>query len=311
MKRSLALSRLAALADPIRARLVAALERQELTVGELRAVLQLPQSTVSRHLRALADAGLISGREDGTSNLYRLGAGERDGAGRKLWMAVRDEVLAMPAVQRDATRIQHVLAARHTTSQRFFAGSAGQWERIRSELFGARSELLPFIGLLDPVAVVADLGCGAGHFAAAVAPAVRRVIAIDESAAMIRVAKARLGDAPNVEVRQGSLEALPLADAEVDVAVLSLVLHYVSDPAAVLAGVRRTLRPGGRCIIVDLRPHERADLRDRLGHVWAGFADADLRAWAQAVGFTSCTVRASPGAPEATGPALFVATLAL
>src|SRR5581483_11536471 len=214
MKRSPVFGRLAALSDPIRARLLAALERHELTVGELHRALQLPQSTVSRHLRALADARLVVSREDGTSNRYRIADWNGDAAGKRLWHAVRDELAGLTAVQRDAERVRGVLAARHTTSQKFFASGAGQWERVRTGLFGERVELLALLGLLDPTWTLADLGCGTGHFADAAAPFVSRVIAVDESAAMLRAARARLARRTNVEVRQGSLEDLPLEPGE-------------------------------------------------------------------------------------------------
>lgn len=309
MKQSPVFGRLAALSDPIRARLLAALERHELSVGELHRALQLPQSTVSRHLRALADAGWVSSREDGTSNRYRIITGDRDGSARRLWNAVRDEVGKMPAAQRDAERVRGVLAARHTTSQKFFASSAGQWDRLRAELFGGRVELFALLGLLDPSWTVADLGCGTGQLSDALAPFVAQVIAVDESAAMLRAARARLAARANVAVRQGALESLPLEHGEAHCAVLSLVLQYIADPAPVLASVRAALAPGGRLLILDLRPHDRADLREHMGHAWQGFDEARLRTWAADAGFGRCRYAALPAPPDAKGPALFVATL--
>ncbi|HVZ49171.1 MAG TPA: metalloregulator ArsR/SmtB family transcription factor [Gemmatimonadaceae bacterium] len=308
MKQTPVFDRLAALSDPIRARLLAALERHELSVGELHRALQLPQSTVSRHLRALADAGWVASREDGTSNRYRL-APEPDPAARKLWLAVRDEVAALAAVQRDAERVRGVLAARHTTSQKFFASSAGQWDRLRAGLFGDRVELFALLGLLDPSWTVADLGCGTGQLADAIAPFVARVIAVDESPAMLRAARARLSARGNVAVRPGTVEAPPLEPGEAHAAVLSLVLPYIADPAAALGAVRATLAPRGRALVLDLRPHDRADLREQMGHAWQGIAEAQLAAWASEAGFTSCRYVALPPQPAAKGPALFVATL--
>ena len=307
MKRALVFGRLAALSDPIRARLLAALERHELTVGELHRALQLPQSTVSRHLRALADAGWVASREDGTSNLYRITASDKDAAARKLWLAVRDELGVLATVQRDAERVRGVIAARHTTSQRFFASSAGQWDRLRAELFGDRAELFTLLGLLDHSWTVADLGCGTGQLAEALAPFVRRVIAVDESPAMLRAARARLSAHGNVDFRQGTLELLPLEAGEVNVAVLSLVLHYIAEPPKLLGSVRRALAPGGRLLVLDMRPHDRADLRDRMGHAWQGFSDAQLKGWSREAGFASCRTAAIPPQPAAMGPALSVA----
>ena len=269
--------------------------------------MQLPQSTVSRHLRALADAGWVSSREDGTSNLYRIAASEKHPAARKLWLAVREELAALPAVHRDAERVRGVLAARHTTSQKFFASSAGQWDRLRSELFGDRAELFALLGLLDASWTVADLGCGTGHLVEAIAPFVKRVIAVDESAAMLRAAKLRLASQHNVELRQSALESLPLATGEVDVAVLSLVLHYIAEPAALLGAIRLSLAPNGHLLILDMLLHDRAELRDRMGHAWQGFSESQLKSWSEESGFVSCRFAAIPPAPDSTGPGMFAA----
>ena len=311
MKRTTVFGRLAALSDPIRARLLAALERHELTVGELHRALQLPQSTVSRHLRALSDAGLVASREDGTSNLYRIATADKDASSRKLWLAVRDELAALPAVQRDDERVRRVLAERHTTSQKFFASSAGQWDKLRTELFGNRAELFTLLGLLDERWTVADLGCGTGQLAESLAPFVKRVIAIDESPAMLRAARARLGGHSNVEVRQGALESLPLADQEADLAVLSLVLHYIAEPPLLLAAVRRSLARGGRLLILDMLAHDRADLRVSMGHAWQGLSEQQLRDWSSQAGFAACRFATVPPQPSARGPGLFVASLSM
>jgi DNA-binding transcriptional ArsR family regulator len=129
MKQNPIFDRLTALADPIRARLLLVLERHELTVSELRSALQLPQSTVSRHLRALVNAGLVALREDGTSNRYRMTGRELDAGGRRLWQSVREEVGAMATAARDAERVRSVMAARHFHLAAFFCverGAVGQ-----------------------------------------------------------------------------------------------------------------------------------------------------------------------------------------
>lgn len=310
MKRPALHDRLSALADPIRTRLLLLLERHELTVSELRTVLQLPQSTVSRHLKVLADAGWVAAREDGTSNRYRHDARDLEMGTRRLWTSVREELQGLPASRRDAERVKGVLAERQTRSQAFFASSAGQWDRVRSELFGARTELFSLVGLLDTGATVADLGCGTGQLAEVMAPFVQRVIAIDESPAMLKAAKARLHGMRNVDLRDGSLETLPISDGSVDVAVLSLVLHYVIEPAAALAEIRRTLRPsGGRLLLVDMLPHDRVEYRQTMGHVWLGFDAEQLMGWSTDAGFASIRHHALPAAPQAKGPNLFAAVL--
>jgi len=310
MKRPPLFDRLSALADPIRSRLLLVLERHELTVSELRAVVQLPQSTVSRHLKVLADAGWLTAREDGTSNRYRLDVKALDAAARKLWVSVRDEAESLPAAARDAQRVRGVLADRHTQSQRFFASSAAQWDKVRAELFGARTELFALVGLLGADQTVGDLGCGTGQLAEVMAPFVRRVIAVDESPAMLKAAKVRLSPFGNVEVRAGSVEALPVEDGALDIAILSLVLHYVAEPVPVLAGIRRSLKHGaGKLLLVDMQPHDRVEFRQTMGHVWLGFDADQLTQWGGDAGFGSVRVHSLPAATQVKGPSLFTAVL--
>lgn len=301
--------RLAALSDATRARVLACLERHELTVGELQDVLQLPQSTVSRHLKVLADAGWVASREEGASNRYRMSGRELDAAAHKLWHSVREDVSRHPAFQRDQARMHDVIARRHAKSQEFFATSAGQWDRLRAELFGARPELFALLGLLDPHTVLADLGCGTGQLAEACAPFVKRVFAVDESAAMLRAARSRLGDLDNSDVRQGTLESLPLDAHSVDVAVMSLVLPYVTDPARIFAEARRVLRPRGRLLVVDMLPHEHDEYRQTMGHLWLGFEPMQVEAWALEAGYASARVIPLPALPGTKGPSLFSASL--
>jgi len=299
--------RLSALADPIRGRLLLALERQELTVRELQAVLQLPQSTVSRHLKVLADLNLVATRSEGTSNWYRMPR-EPEPAERRLWLAVRDEVAGSAASRRDAARLTRILSERHLTSQRFFASAAGQWDQLRGELFGRSSELLALPALLEERWTVGDLGCGTGQLAATLAPFVHRVIGVDESAAMLKSARQRTRELPNVELRSGTLEAPPLAPAELDVALLLLVLHHAPDPARVLSAAHRALKPDGKLLLMDMQPHEHLEYREQMGHQWLGFAEDELRGWVHQAGFGQPRFVALPPDPKAKGPPLFVLT---
>jgi ArsR family transcriptional regulator len=298
---------MAALGDAIRSRVLLALERQELTVSELCAVLQLPQSTVSRHLKTLADAGWVGSRREGTSRFYTLALNGEVHA-RKLWSLVRDQVAATPGAAQDARRLATVLSRRRTASQAFFASSAGQWDRLRADLFGADFSLRAIAGLLDPEWTVGDLGCGTGQMAATLAPFVARVIAVDGSAEMLQAAKRRLRDVENVETRRGDLEALPIDAATLDAAVLVLVLHHLPAPEAVLAEAARALKPGGRVMIVDMQAHDREEYRQQMGHVWLGFAEDQLQRWMRAAGFTQTRIVALPPGAQAKGPGLFVAS---
>ena len=296
-----------ALADPTRSRLLLALERNELSVNELQSILQLPQSTISRHLKMLSAEGWVEARAEGTSRHYRLATDSLDQATRRLWHIVRDEVMHSSAADHDARRTQAVLAERSTRSQQFFSTSAGQWDKMRLELFGRRADVA-LLGLLDESWAVADLGCGTGAITQSLAPFVERVIAVDESGPMLAAAKKRLHGLENVDIRNGRLEALPLADEEVDVALLFLVLHYVVDPERVIAEAVRVLRPGGRLLVLDMMPHDRQDLRQAMGHQWQGFDAATLGNWMQTAGLEGFRYNGLAPDPDARGPMLFAAS---
>jgi ubiquinone/menaquinone biosynthesis C-methylase UbiE/DNA-binding transcriptional ArsR family regulator len=296
-----------ALADPTRSRVLLALERNELTVNELRAIMQLPQSTISRHLKMLSAEGWVEARAEGTSRHYRIATDSLDPATRRLWHLVRDEVVHSTAAEHDARRTQSVLAERSTRSQQFFSTSAGQWDRMRLELFGRRADTA-LLGLLDESWKVADLGSGTGAISQSIAPFVSQVIAVDESNAMLSAARKRLNGIENVDIRNGRLESLPLADGEVDVALLFLVLHYAPDPVRVIAEAVRVLKPGGRLLVLDMMPHDRQDLRQTMGHLWQGFDNTTLTGWMQSAGLDGIRYNPLPPDPEAKGPMLFAAT---
>jgi ArsR family transcriptional regulator len=297
-----------ALADRTRCRMLWLLELHELTVSELCAVLQLPQSTVSRHLKTLADAGLVSSRRDGTSRYYTLTFAGRDDAHARIWELMREQLDGRAGVEQDARRLARVLARRSETSQQFFASSAGQWDRLRSELFGDDVPWLALLGLLPDTWVVGDLGCGTGTVLAALAPHVRQVVGVDASDEMMAAARGRLAGRANVDLRHGPLEALPLADATLDAAVMMLVLHHLPSPVAALAEARRVLRPDGRLLVVDMAPHEHEEYRQQMGHVWLGFADDQIRRFAEQAGLRVARVTPLPPSTSAKGPALFAAT---
>lgn len=301
------LDHLSALADTTRSRILLLLDRHELTVSELCGIMQLPQSTVSRHLKALADSGWICARAEGTSNVYAM-TRDLDGSTRRLWALVREQVGPTPAAMNDQRRAQTVLVERRTKSQEFFSSSAGQWDRLRDDLFGERFHLAALPAFADSEWTVGDLGCGTGQLTASLAPFVHHVIAVDASAAMLQAAKKRLNGFDNVELRRGDLEALPIDDGRLDAATLALVLHHLPEPDRALADVARVLKPRGRLLIVDMLPHDRESYRQQMGHVWLGFSDEHVRRILHESGFGDVRIVPLSPDPKSKGPGLFVAT---
>jgi len=301
------LDHMTALSDATRCRMLMLLEKQELTVSELCAVLQMPQSTVSRHLKTLSDDDWVTSRRDGTSRFYSMPVDDLDSGAKRLWPIIREQVASTTGATQDDRRLRGVLTRRRAKSQEFFATAAGGWDHLRGELFGDEFFLWAVLGLIDPTLVVGDLGCGTGQLTETVAPYVRRVISVDGSTDMLDAARHRLGGAKNVELRQGELESLPIDSGELDVAMLSLVLHYSPSPARALSEVGRVVRKGGRVLVVDMLPHDREEYQQQMGHVWLGFSEKQIARFLTGAGFGEVRVRMLPADPDAKGPALFAA----
>jgi len=305
------LSFMASLTDPIRLRLLWLLERQELGVVDLCDVLQLPQSTVSRHLKVLGEQGWLDNRRQGTASLYSMANAELDEQARKLWAVIRQQTQEWPAVKQDRLRLTQRLRNRSADAQTFFAGAAGEWDKLRAQLYGQSFSTAAMLGLIPPDWTVADLGCGTGTIAQTLAPYLSRggrVIGVDQSEAMLKAARKRTAELLNVEVRRGDLEELPLEDGSCDAALLVLVLAYVADPTSVIREMARILKPGGRAVIVDLLPHDREDFRRQLGQQSMGFEPTEMTRMLGAAGLVDVDCRSLPPEANVKGPALFLAS---
>ena len=301
------LEHMSALSDPTRCRMLLLLEKHELTVSELCSVLQMPQSSVSRQLKTLADDNWVSSRRDATSRYYTMPLDDLDSAASRLWPLIREQVASTTAAAHDDRRLGGVLDRRRVKSREFFASAAGKWDRLREDLFGDSFYLWAVLGLIDPTLTVGDLGCGTGQLTHTVAPYVRRVIAVDGSTEMLDAAQKRLSELRNVEVRKGDLDALPIADGELDAALLFLVLHYSPDPVRTLAEAARVCRPGATILVVDMLPHHHEEYQQQMGHLWLGFSERQVVKYLTAAGFTRARVRPLPVDADARGPALFAA----
>ncbi len=294
------------LSEPLRVRLLGVLEQEELGVGELARILQSPQSTISRHLKLLHERGWLTRRRVGTASLFSL-AEPRSQAIESLWTVVRDDLDG--TYSEDLHRLQAVLAQRPVDSRDFFSRLGGDWVTLRQELYGSAFLLPTLLALLPGDQVVADLGCGAGGILAELSPVVDQVIGVDREATMLDAARRRTAGRDNVTLLQGPLEALPLEDDCMDVALCMLVLHHVRDPVAVLSEAARVLRPGGRLVVLDMDAHDRQEYLRTMGHLHLGFSEEQFRRFAAEAGLALRTRRLLPADPQVQGPSLFLAVL--
>ena len=298
---------LAVLADSLRLRVLRLVEAAELSVGEVGQVLQLPQSTASRHLKSLAEAGWVVRRNEGPASFYRLVPDELAPVSRGVWAAVRESAVSLGDAAEDTRRLSAVLAQRRMDSETFFGRVGADWSVLREQLFGDTFTSGALLGLLPANWIVADLGCGTAEAAELLAPVVGKVLAIDQSSSMLDAAKERLSGVKNVEYVEAKLEELGLPTSSVDAAVMVLVLHHMPEPVRVLREARRLVRPGGPLLVVDMVRHDRADYRQSMGHRHLGFSDATMKDLLASAGWGSSMYRELPRLVEAKGPGLFAA----
>lgn len=258
--------------DLTRMRLMALLERQELTVAELTAITELAQSRVSTHLGKLKDAGLLRDRREGASAYYRIADAGMPVAARRLWdllrSQIRDDVL-----ESDRTRCEALVAAR---DEGWPDAIAGRMERHYSPGRTWESLARSLVGLLD-LGDVLDVGCGDGTTAQLLAPRAATYTGLDRSARMIEAARRRLRDVDGVEFVQGDMHRLPFEAGRFDEVVLLHVLTYTKEPAQVVAELARVLRPGGRLVLATLALHAHVGATATYGHVNEGFKPGTLR----------------------------------
>ena len=278
MKSASALYRL--LGDEARLRLLRVLAKERLNVTELTKILGLAQSGVSRHLGLLKDAGLIAEEREGGFSYYRVAP---EGARSPIWALLEAQFEAAAhgrTARADDARLQEVLRLRKESFETH-GDERGQLVPGRSWAAWARA-----LGHLLPPLRVADLGCGEGYLTVEAARWAKEVVAVDRSEVVLRQARglARRRGLSNITWKLGEIERVPLADASVDVALLSQALHHAADPARALAEAARIVVPGGKVLVLELRGHDQAWVRERLGDRWLGFDDKSLRALLQRAG---------------------------
>ncbi len=297
------------LADPTRVRILALLERDELSVQDLMDVLGMAQSRVSRHLGILREAGLLDDRRDGTFVFYRFPL-PTEGAWRDAWELVRRERRDDPVAERDRAALERRLEKRRLQTRAFFDSVGAEWDALRKvfddDLLRARA----INRLVAPGLRVADVGTGTGVLAIELARLGMRVTAVDQSEQMLAAARKKLASHAglDVQLRHGDIAHLPIGDAEMDASLAHMVLRYLPSPADAIREMARVVRPGGVVVVIDFERHDREWMREELGVLWLGFPADEVRSWMEAAGLEDVAI--APEATTASGelPAAFVAT---
>ena len=276
---------LKALADPSRLRLTAVLLRGEFTVQELTRIFSMGQSRISRHLKILAEAGVLTVKRQGTWSYYRVGDGN------PFFNAIRPvfelELESLPERSQDTNALTAVLEERRQRSREFFDRHARQWDDLARTLLPVPEYRQCLLEKVPEKTTVLEIGIGTGGLLAELAARASKVIGVDHSPAMLDEARRRLSaaDLANIELRLGEITHLPLPDNSVDCVVANMVLHHAADPVAVLQEVWRVLKPGGTVVLADLARHEQEWVREQLADQWLGFEEDELIAWLTSAGF--------------------------
>jgi ArsR family transcriptional regulator len=272
--------------EPTRFRLLALLSRGDLTVTDLTEILGQSQPRISRHLKLLAEDGLIDRYQEGAWAYFRL---QQDGAGavlvrKLLGTAAADD----PVLLRDGERLSAVKRQRAERAQAYFSRNASEWDELRrlhASDHAVEQALLRLVGTA-PIDSLLDLGTGTGWILQLLAPRYRRAIGVDASRDMLSVARANLDKAGilKASVRHADILNLPLEGQDFDVVTIHQVLHFLDQPELAIGEAARILRPGGRLLIVDLAPHKLEHLREEHAHVRLGFSHEMISDWLEKIG---------------------------
>lgn len=275
-----------ALADPSRLRLVAVLFAGEFTVQELTSVLNMGQSRISRHLKILTEAGIISVKHQGTWSYYRA-----EGESPFFFLirgAVKRGIEKLPERAMDLAAVAAVLEERKRKSKSFFDKHAQQWDDLARTLLSLPDYRDLLLSLVPECRTIVEIGLGTGGLLPDLTAKADKVIGVDHSQAMLEEARRRLEQSgiSGVELRLGEMTHLPMSDSSADCAIINMVLHHAADPLAVLCEIRRIIEPGGVLVLADLGRHDREWVRERLADQWLGFEKTELEGWLNSAGFS-------------------------
>jgi ArsR family transcriptional regulator len=279
------LKSLRALSDPTRLRIIALLERDELSVNELQEITRMGQSRISTHLGLLQEADLLQSRREGKRTFYKLQPVTEGVALETIRLGIRG-AKELPEYGADQINLKRILARRHDQEQVYFNQVAGRFDRSYGpgRSWQAFGHLL--LRILPPL-VVADLGSGEGLLSELLARRAKKVIAVDNSEKMVTFGanKAKKNGLKNLEFRLGDLENPPIDPHSVDLVILSQALHHAAEPAKAISSAHKILRPGGQLWMLDLSKHKFEKARELYGDRWLGFVESDLHHWLEAAGF--------------------------
>lgn len=305
-----------AIGDPSRLRILLLVEGMELAVGEIAQVLQQSQPRVSRHLRILAEAGLVERVREGAWVFVRLGPAAISAPALAAIEALAASVPgAADLGAADRARLAVVRADRAAAVDSWFAAHAGEWQQERSLHSSEAAVEAAILSALGDGTLgdLVDVGTGTGRMIELLGGKATTALGLDRNPEMLRLARSRLDAAglTAARVQTGDMYQLPLADAACDTIVLHQVLHYADDPAAVIEEAARVLRPGGRLLVIDLMPHNREELRVERRHLRLGFADEAVCGWMAQAGLTARVAgRLPPDGPDALGVTIWLGTAA-
>ena len=293
------LTGLRAAGEPTRLRLLALCAHGELSVTELTQILGQSQPRVSRHLKLLVEAGLLVRFREGSLVFYRIAeSGEAAHLARTLVDMLPGDNTEL---NRDLSRLDKTRQKRAQVAQKYFQDNAGDWNKIRAlhvPEADVESRLLALVGK-NPIGSYLDIGTGTGRMLELFAGQIERGIGIDLSSEMLAIARTQLehNDYRHIQVRKGDMYNMPIDDRSIDLATLHLVLHYSLEPAIVIAEAARTLKRGGRLVIVDFAPHREEHLRTDHKHQRLGFSDSEITSAMQQAGLKPGKTESLAGEP--------------
>jgi len=281
---------LRALSDATRLRIVALLEKNELSVNELQEVTRMGQSRISTHLGLLQDSALVQSRREGKRTFYKLADSATGALDEFIQLAIRG-AKELPEYAGDQINLKRILSRRREQERVYFNQVAGRFDRVYGpgRSWQAFGHLL--LRILPPL-TVADLGSGEGLLSELLARRCQKVIAVDNSEKIVAfgAAKAKKNNLKNLEFRLGDLQNPPIEPESVDLAILSQALHHAEEPAKAIASAYKMLKPGGQVMILDLAKHRFPKAQELYGDRWPGFAESDLHRWLEAAGFKKIEV---------------------